>query len=325
MLLMSTCLLRQPHIVCQPHIFVEWAHVFVVNLIFLVSLPFTTSMAFDDSCLAAIHTAIYPAKSICIKIMTGFTRDIMDKTIILEVTSTHTIADVKTAIQERERIPILYQRLLNFNGHQLENNLPLSDDIVWHTSELTLVVLIEVPDICSQPMVKIPVVGGNLQFPAVGGTLLFPCNLECFIKSYITDGHMIQLTLYYALEVVHSWCTHTDRVEFPQTAQANFTLACPCHNCRGDIHFMLQHGNVLHVGHEKKTNDMTDMFLDPVCINCPIVSHRVVGCAFVHMGLRCDWCDELPLGSCQYGVSQYVGNINNSDADSEDTAHVAQH
>ena len=108
--------------------------------------------------------------------MTGFTRDIMDKTIILEVTSTHTIADVKTAIQERERIPILYQRLLNFNGHQLENNLPLSDDIVWHTSELTLVVLIEVPDICSQPMVKIPVVGGKLQFPAVGCTLLFPCN-----------------------------------------------------------------------------------------------------------------------------------------------------
>ena len=93
--------------------------------------------------------------------------------------------------------PILYHRLLQFSGHQLENNRLLSDDIVWHTSELTLVVLIEVPYICSQLMVKIPVVGGTLQFPAVGGTLLVPCPLECFIKSYITDdGHRIHLTLY---------------------------------------------------------------------------------------------------------------------------------
>ena len=253
MLLTSTCLLHQPHILCQPHNFVERAHVFVIDIVFAVRLQIIMSMAFGcvasgkDRMFTAIHpemfTAIHPEKSIRINIKLDKDRPhVMDKSFTMAVTSRYTIADVKTAIYERERIPILWQRLVHFNGDQLDDNRLLSDELVLHASELMLVVLIDVPD--HEPMVKIP---------WSCGTLLFPCNFECSIKSYI-DNHLIHLTLYYTDNRTPK--THTDHIEFPEAEQTHFTLPCPS-GCHSDIHFKWKRGNILHVGHDKPMLGMT--------------------------------------------------------------------
>ena len=257
MLLMSTCLLHQPHILCQPHNFVERAHVFAIDLVFAVRLQFIMSMAF--SCVASgnsprMFTAIHPDKSIRINLrLNKYCPHVNDKSFTMIVTSRYTIADVKTEIHEREGIPILWQRLLHFNGDQLDDSRLLSDELVLHASELILVVLIDVLD--HEPMVEIP---------WSCGTLLFPCNWECSIKSYIDNHCMIHLTLYYIDKRTPK--THTDHIEFPEADQTYFTLPCPS-GCHSDIHFKWKRGNILHVGHDKPMLGMTGdvgMLLDNV-------------------------------------------------------------
>ena len=256
MLLMSTCLLHQPHILCQFHNFVERSHVFAIDLVFAIRLQFITSMAFD--CVANVNsphlfTALHPGKSILIKIKLNKDRPhVKDKSFTMVVTSRYTIADVKTVIREREGIPILWQRVVHFNGDQLDDNRVLSDELVLHASELMLVVLIDIPH--HEPMVEIP---------WSCGTLLFPCNFECSIKSYI-DNHLIHLTLYYIDNRTPK--THTDHIEFPEAEQTHFTLPCPS-GCHSDIHFKWKRGNILHVSHDKLMLGMTGdvgMLLDNV-------------------------------------------------------------
>jgi len=68
---------------------------------------------------------------ITIKTLTG-------KSVYLDVEPSHTIAEVKSKIQESEGIPAEHQRLI-FSGKQLDDDKTLSDYGVEHQNTLHLV------------------------------------------------------------------------------------------------------------------------------------------------------------------------------------------